>query len=103
MKVGDLLSLNGLASLRVADTKVGDTDSAGIATLARLTELDLRNTLVSDIGVQGLSRLLRLQCLDLTWTQATAPPAVSSLTSIRMENCRVRGIPAHALRHGQSD
>lgn len=90
LEVGLLLSLTRLASLRLVDMKVGDRDCAGIAALTQLTELDLRATSVSDTGVQGLSRLLRLHRLDVTWTQATAPPALSSLTSLHMENCRVR-------------
>ena len=91
------MSLTGLASLRVADMKLGDYHCAGIATLTRLTELDLRSTSVSDTGVQGLSSLLRLQCLDVTWTKATAPPAVSSLTNLRMGNCRVSVMSTCAL------
>ncbi|EIE22322.1 RNI-like protein [Coccomyxa subellipsoidea C-169] len=99
LEVGPLLSLTRLASLRLVDMKVGDRDCAGIAALTQLTELDLRATSVSDTGVQGLSRLLRLHRLDVTWTQATAPPALSSLTNLHMENCWVGGEVALRVLH----
>ncbi|BDA43304.1 probable f-box protein At5g51380 [Coccomyxa sp. Obi] len=88
---GALLGLTRLVSLKLAELRITDGDCAGIAALTRLTELDLRNSRVGDAGVQGLSRLTSLQCLDLTWTQASSPPALSSLTKLNMDNCKVGG------------
>lgn len=87
--MGPLLGLTRLVSLKLAELRITDGDCAGIAALARLTLLDLRDSMVSDAGVQELSRLTSLQCLDLTWTKVTAPPALSSLTRLHMDNCQV--------------
>ncbi len=86
---GALLGLTRLVSLTLAELRIMDADCAGIAALRRLTQLDLRNSMVSDAGVQQLSRLTSLQCLDLTWTKASAPPALSSLIRLHMDNCQV--------------
>ncbi|CAL8468713.1 g8253 [Coccomyxa elongata] len=88
---GALLGLTRLVSLKLAELRIMDADCAGIAALTRLTELDLRNSMVSDAGVQELSRLTSLQCLDLTWTKASALPALSSLTRLHMDNCQIGG------------
>ena len=95
MGIGALHGLTRLVSLKLAGLKVTDEYCGCIAALAQLTELDLQSSLVGDAGVQGLSRLTSLKFLDLSWTKASAPPALSSLTRLHMDNCQV--LP-HSLR-----
>jgi Leucine-rich repeat (LRR) protein len=69
--VSELLALDNLRNLLLANTKVTDAGLKGLGALPALNHLDLARTKISDDGLKHVASIRKLEHLDLTRTEIT--------------------------------